>query len=462
MKKTLHLLLLMVLTSSLSMAQLNSLSKTPEKLGAKLGRVKHAISAAKTLPEACSTFTFDTADRVWIPELNYTYTYDQGVLVEEVSTDNMGLYVSKATYVYDGKNLTENLVQFYDNGTWVNSYKLVLKYNANDELVKEEILDWFDNQWNVSYGLGREYIQISADTVMIIDSMWNGSGYEAVQKVDEIFVSGSKDLSVMIMYMPNAAGSSWEESYKESYSYDGNGKLTNILKQNWNGSDWINFMQNTEYVFDTIANQVSSFVTQTWNNAMQTWNNYSVDSTQYLDFKSIVNTAYYFGPSGLIPSTRMMYLNDEYMNQVLAKQEIWNTQMGSWEAMLHNEIEYTYSNDSLILQQIYLGLNNYNVLDSNYKKVFVYPTTTGYNNTKTFDYSLFPNPTKDVLNIKLSNVHKTEKVILNLKNISGQLIESSSFTGNESKLDVSALNTGLYLLEIITETGSQSSKFIIK
>jgi hypothetical protein len=71
-------------------------------------------------------------------------------------------------------------------------------------------------------------------------------------------------------------------------------------------------------------------------------------------------------------------------------------------------------------------------------------------------FSLYPNPTNEILNIK--NNKEVEITSLSIYNSLGQLILVT--TGNNSLIDVSSLKTGTYLLKIVSNNGTSCTKFI--
>ena len=71
-------------------------------------------------------------------------------------------------------------------------------------------------------------------------------------------------------------------------------------------------------------------------------------------------------------------------------------------------------------------------------------------------FSLYPNPTNEILNIK--NNKEVEITSLSIYNSLGQLILVA--TGNNSFIDVSSLKTGTYLLKIVSNNGTTCTKFI--
>lgn len=92
---------------------------------------------------------------------------------------------------------------------------------------------------------------------------------------------------------------------------------------------------------------------------------------------------------------------------------------------------------------------------------------TGLTNTKdlvpTNQISVFPNPAQDALNIEL-NFAKNSQYELRILSIDGNAIYRQKYQSidnqNMSNIDVSSLDGGIYLLQIITDRSSQSVKFI--
>ncbi len=69
---------------------------------------------------------------------------------------------------------------------------------------------------------------------------------------------------------------------------------------------------------------------------------------------------------------------------------------------------------------------------------------------------LYPNPTSDVINIDFS---ENTTAIIQLVNISGQVVKKYNFKGIESELNLGSLPPGLYTLIIYEQEGLKSSSF---
>lgn len=84
--------------------------------------------------------------------------------------------------------------------------------------------------------------------------------------------------------------------------------------------------------------------------------------------------------------------------------------------------------------------------------------------TQDFEFSkyfnLFPNPANDVLNITTKSNNEIKSITI--YDILGQLVIAIPNAENVSKVDVSKLNTGNYILKIKTEKGYSVKKFIKK
>ncbi|MFA9213464.1 MAG: T9SS type A sorting domain-containing protein [Candidatus Methylacidiphilales bacterium] len=87
--------------------------------------------------------------------------------------------------------------------------------------------------------------------------------------------------------------------------------------------------------------------------------------------------------------------------------------------------------------------------------------TTGVNNTiakkaAITNLTVYPNPATDVLNISLSNGTVIE--IVNIYTVSGKLVNNIKLNGNQ--IDISQLNNGVYMVEVLTADGSFKTKFV--
>lgn len=67
-------------------------------------------------------------------------------------------------------------------------------------------------------------------------------------------------------------------------------------------------------------------------------------------------------------------------------------------------------------------------------------------------YKLYPNPANKVVNIEWGDDHSGGHSVVNLHNLSGSLIRKESFSGNSYQLDISDLQSGIFILNVETKS----------
>lgn len=120
------------------------------------------------------------------------------------------------------------------------------------------------------------------------------------------------------------------------------------------------------------------------------------------------------------------------------------------------ETDYdTYTCEALFIKNDTL----YNVYFSDYREPITLENaeTLGTDNPENKILVIYPNPTKDHINIKNKN-YKIET--FSLYDLGGRIIKT--FSGKETKLDLSNLPSSTYILNIKTPEGAQSFKIIKK
>ena len=80
-------------------------------------------------------------------------------------------------------------------------------------------------------------------------------------------------------------------------------------------------------------------------------------------------------------------------------------------------------------------------------------------NVKLYEVSIYPNPTSDILKVKLL---KNEKSKIEIYDLSGRLVKQMNANSDNIELNVSALDKGTYLINIVTPSDTISKKIIKK
>jgi hypothetical protein len=80
---------------------------------------------------------------------------------------------------------------------------------------------------------------------------WNGSNWVNGQKNTYTY---DEDYYLIELLLEGWSGSNWVNSWKDTYTYDENHNMINLLSQHWDDSYWENFENNT-YTYITIERE---------------------------------------------------------------------------------------------------------------------------------------------------------------------------------------------------------------
>lgn len=171
-----------------------------------------------------TTYTYDEYDYYLIEErtemdegdgwndfyvIYYEYDFAGNVLEvlgQEYQYGDVWVPDAKASYSYEGGELSEVIYQNWDDGDWVNETKEVYNYNGD------------------------------VSTVLYWD--WNGSNWSS----DELwtYTRTGNTLEVLIQYMQ---GGAWQNDEKGTYTLDFDEHVTEIFYELWQNNAWVNFIK---------------------------------------------------------------------------------------------------------------------------------------------------------------------------------------------------------------------------
>lgn len=143
-----------------------------------------------------------------------------------------------------GALLTESIDERWENEAWLQESRDLYSY-VNDAMSEDLTQRWTGSSW--------------ADTVKM-NYTWNGNS-DMVEMVSQEWVNQA-----------------WQNSFKSMMSYDGHHNQTQNTTQSWQEQAWVN-NNNTLYEYD--ANQ---------NNTRHVMQNWDVDSSVWIDFMQTLNT----------------------------------------------------------------------------------------------------------------------------------------------------------------------------
>ncbi len=147
----------------------------------------------------------------------------------------------------------------------------------------------------------------------------------------------------------------------------------------------------------------------------------------------------------------------EIQDSVMFGPEFWIEGIGSIKDLLS---PFTYEFEWQYFTLCYGDINTYYINSPNGNDSCHYSTYTGIEEYEHNKIKVFPNPASDFLRIETPFVGMT--INANIYSIQGQLLLRQEFVAQQTELDISRLNSGIYYLQIITGNDKIMTRFIKK
>lgn len=312
----------------------------------------------------------------------------------------------KAEYTYDA---TGNLLTYQDfywsssSSQWVNSWKAEYTYTNG---LLSQYLDYYWNsgssQWVSSWKAVYSYT--SGSLSLYQDYTWTGSAWANSGKKEYTYTAQGKE-STISAYSWKASNSTWTYLKKEEFSYDPSGNLVQYLIKgpNQSGTQWVNlWKEDLTYSGNAALIKVE---TADWQNATSQWTPAIKQEYQY-------DTAY--SVSGIVLPF-WYHTNRAFTASMLTGYQEFSFSGGGWIDVSANTFYYSAL------------------------------TPAGLTKPVAGEFSVYPNPARDVLNISWPEGIQPEH--LELLNIKGQTVWSTSL-GSSHTLSLPSLRAGVYFFRL--------------
>lgn len=332
-----------------------------------------------------------------------------------------------------------------------------------------------------------EYYNVNGilETVMLED--WDGSAWAPSERYSLFPAEGGKD-SAMIHFTP--LGSGWEPSAKTTVTYNQEDRVAEVLEFDYIASAWAP-VSRYGYTYTAegqiLTELIQSSVNDTaWEDSRQinyTYNSAGkriqmevsrFDGTQWLaESKEI----YDYNAEGLLSgriyqyhtggnyenSTKVSY---HYNGSVLTHYDnySWSSVDAEWTAVDRINIENNIENNAGTIVQWQQSWNTGSFLElvnGNSKETFYFEsyTPSSINKLDKSKVAVYPNPATNDLNIKVTDA-RIETI--QVYSITGALVMNvRNVQQGEAKVDISALQSGLYNVLILTNKGAGSYKLSV-
>ena len=329
------------------------------------------------------------------------------------------------------------------DGKWVNTSKSELVYNKNGHL-KEEVIYKSDDGYNYSIS---EKIEFNIDNDGVVFGI---KEYQHVNDDFELVRFVSYDYTNNRIFRVSTyenTTSGWNVVHEEEYNYNQKKKLMNIYSSDFNNGvklnqfNYIYNYNNSDGKLNRI--ELKKHVNNDWKNVEYTDYEYNVNNQ--------LTKATKFGLDGTVWEKNLVstftYSDAKAMTYQVEKispsaREILNF----WEFEYDNNDRLT----ALTKQDTRKGsLNN----SERIEYMAQLPSSVFANETKTVEFTAYPNPVNNQLNLQFEN-NETE-LEYSLVALSGNIVKRGSISPLQasSSLTTSDLAPGMYVLTLATEKG---------
>lgn len=329
---------------------------------------------------------------------------------------------------------------------------------------------------------------------------------------DNSYVLGGRDSiiyndsgNVLEHYVFVRTGTTWWLFIHFSHHYNDNGDLVEYIQREDNGGGLYNKTRML-YSYDKDGILVERLI-QDWLSGFEEWGNYRretylnntnglVDTTLFENWNTITETYHvnrrqtfmYGSNQELVLSQNDVFKNDLWMN---INRNIYfyddSLRISTWEGYTYSDgewnpsVKFLYSYDGIGNQ---LTLTNQSFADSiwlnDYRTVYEYTSENNiltevnqefvdiwntvdsvqhYYTTisslleqrKSSQVLFYPNPFSDILHWSIEE--GLDVTQLHVYNLSGQLVRSSTINANQNQINLSDLDIGIYIIELLSDQG---------
>ena len=412
----------------------------------------------------------------WINTYLSTVTYTSGDHLSQVlgqqwnSTLNGWDNSSKTTFTYNGSfKVLTRVTQIWVGGAWTNQGLYAFTYNADGTVNQEVIQIW--NQGSMSWvNYYRTSYTYNADKTdhQSVSEQWDGVS-NWVNSARRTFTHDAQGRLLTILF-EKWQTNAWVNNTLYTISYNGSGQLTNYLVQTWNISSnaWTTTQRsdNTYYGNGSLFQLVTQVANEGTNYALV---NFSRETYHYsteciLPLTLLDFTVTLSGKDVLLKWTTTKEVNTSYFDVQSSKNADRFEKIGSVKAAANStqKINYQFVDanpTALVSGKIYYRLK---MVDRDGKFSYSKIAFVGLPHGENL-FTIFPNAVKDNLFV-LYNAQNTSQKEVRIIDQSGRQVYRQQVkpgqAGSQLSINVSRLHAGSYYLELVTNEGIRTSKFI--
>ncbi len=338
----------------------------------------------------------------------------------------------RRTQVFDSYDKVVKLTYggFTASATWKDTARYLYEYDAvTKKMNKSDYQIWYGGLWSdhgesyIVYDANNNIIALNSDSrnidfvydtknnlLSMTDQVWDHLASKLVnsERKTYTYVANSSNMETYTLEKWDANSSAWTKNQNWIYKY-GSADVDEAIEQAWNGSAWANTARNL-YTYDAQNNRLT-------------------DTRQVWDA----------GSSTFVNATLTNYTYNSYNQATKIITTSWNAASSSWAHTAQDEEMHFY---------------------------YEYYAPTGIDNITAngAELKLFPIPAATELNIVMNGATGTNAVaaIYDAKgSVVMQWAEPMTDTRYAKTVDMSALPTGNYILQVNCGMGNINKQFVI-
>ncbi len=372
------------------------------------------------------------------------------------------LILFSCSSVLMGQNLDSTHYETKPEDEWV------LRNRTHYTYEQSNLLEWDVLLWNTNFEYWTRVLHgtNSYNENGLLDTLFqyqysSGLGkYGFVRKIYSYNSIDKVDTLIVLEAIP-PAWFFWANDYRVRNVYDTNGRLKHSFRDY--GFAWDQWNKNikTSYTYNLQGLPIK-FVQERWNSDSNQWeinakelNTYNASGNILENVRLELEEAFWvnkektssnYNSSGYL-SSKVFYAWDELVNEWIFK----------------NEREYTYNSDFSEMQILYSYQHHITgeIIESS-RSTYFYSAPLDLIEEQFKPIIMYPNPAKDLVNIKLKNTISTK---ITLADISGRVVQIINLEEGqeEYQIDISAYSSGIYFIEVFQDGQNvQSEKLIIQ
>ncbi len=380
----------------------------------------------------------------------------------------------------------------YDSGndtyTWINLDSLSFSYDNSQRLSQITYYSADSTNTYLPY-YKNNYSYTNFDSISsIVNLAYNNNQVDSSDR-QNYFYDGNHRL-VKIEYQSYISGFGWRNSGEHLYTRDGNGNMLSQEFMSWdtlnnvfvpmlnaqkilntyNGNNHLTSSTITTYNGSTYVNSIQETLTYQGNLLSITirgfwtgsqWLTDLKDSMVYDGNSKLIADYYFFqmflGTSPWALSEKVTYVYDGNGNQTEVNSWAYDTASSTYSAQPYMKMVNDFDNNNHLKKTTHL---TWDTLTSTYHinedVVIYYGNPAGVKNiTGTSNTNIFPNPCTNVLHINTQS-----NASVSLHDVTGKEIYSSSTNGNQVILNTEHLPNGIYFLKTSSEQDQSVQKIM--